>query len=395
MPRRTHKKSRNGCLECKRRHIKCDEKRPTCTNCITSERFCEYADIFLSATRSRTNISPASSPAVAVTRDQPSDVSSPRSDSLLQDAPVNMLHMQLLHHLMTETRNTFHDNFNKAISSPEIQQICMSSPYLMNELLALSALHLSALHPAEREFYRHHAAQLQTHALTILNGMKLEVNQETCIPLFLFAGLLNVHLLYDVLINKDQDFDHFLDQLVSSFRLHRGIRAITTDSWGMLRESPLKPLILDGEKRFSKITGLDPECARLLALIKAAKLGPSITNTYKQAIESLQHAIVSCSYGTPGAGISEITAWPILVSPEYIDLLSMRCPEALAVLAYYAACLHTRRDVWGFGDGGRFLIESIITYLGPNWAEWLDWPARALGNHHQSSQRVKISNQSN
>ena len=259
----------------------------------------------------------------------------------------------------------------------------------MNELLALSALHLSTLRPAEQEFYRHHAAQLQTHALTIFNGLELEVNKETCVPLFLFSGLLNVHLLCDVLTNRDPDFDHCLDQLVSSFRLHRGIRAITAKSWGMLRESSLKPLILDGEKRFSRIKGIDPECAKLLALIKASKLGPSITNTYTQAIESLQHTIIACSHGNQDGNITEITAWPTLVSPEYIDLLALRCPEALVVLAYYAACLHARRDIWAFGDGGRFLVESIITYLGSDWAEWLDWPARALGDHHQSSQRVE------
>ncbi|OGM42152.1 C6 finger domain protein [Aspergillus bombycis] len=382
-------KSKRATLKSAGGHIaepeQCDEKRPTCTNCTTSERFCEYADIFQAATRSRTNTSPASSPAVVAARDQPADVASPRSDSLPQDAPVNMLHMQLLHHLMTETRNTFEESFDVAVASPDTLQICMSSPYVMNELLALSALHLSTLRPAEQEFYRRHAAQLQTHALTILNSMELELNQETCVPLFLFSGLLNVHLLYDVLINRNQDFDHFLDQLVGSFRLHRGIRAITTNSWGMLRESSLKALILDSEKRFSSITGLDPECAKLLALIKAAKLGPSITNTYKQAIESLQHAMASCLYGKQGANVTEITAWPILVSPEYIDLLTMRYPEALAVLAYYAACLHTRRDMWGFGDGGRFLVESIIKCLGPEWAEWLDWPVRVLNDNHQSS----------
>ncbi|KAB8257756.1 hypothetical protein BDV32DRAFT_140175 [Aspergillus pseudonomiae] len=300
-----------------------------------------------------------------------------------------MLHMQLLHHLMTETRKTFWESFDVVVASPETLQICMSSPYVMNELLALSALHLSTLRPVEQEFYRHHAAQLQTHALAILNSMELELTQETCVPLFLFSGLLNVHLLYDVLINRDQDFDRFLDQLVSSFRLHRGIRAITANSWGMLRESSLKALILDSERRFSSITGLDPECAKLLTLIKAAKLGPSITNTYKQAIESLQHAMVTCLYGKQGANVTEITAWPTLVSPEYLDFLTMRYPEALVVLAYYAACLHTRRDVWGFGDGGRFLVESIIKYLGPEWAEWLDWPVRVLDDHHQNSQRVE------
>ncbi|OAA55960.1 Zn(2)-C6 fungal-type DNA-binding domain protein [Niveomyces insectorum RCEF 264] len=44
MHRRGHRKSRNGCLECKRRHMKCDETRPQCANCTTVRRVCQYAD---------------------------------------------------------------------------------------------------------------------------------------------------------------------------------------------------------------------------------------------------------------------------------------------------------------------------------------------------------------
>ncbi|KAF5858502.1 hypothetical protein ETB97_004298 [Aspergillus alliaceus] len=385
MPRRTHKKSRNGCLECKRRHIKCDERRPICTNCTTSERSCEYADVFRSVPRSRASTPSSSSPAISVARDRLSEFSGQSSDSLPKDAPVNMLHMQLLHHLMTETRSTFNESFSDTMFSPDVMHMSMSSPYLINEMLAISALHMSILRPADQDFYRHQAAQLQTHALTIFNSMELEVNQETCVPLFLFSGLLNVHMLCDSLNFRDQDFDQFLSQLVSSFRLHRGVRAITTNSWGMLRESPLKPIILDGETRFSRSTGPNPECVRLLDLIEASRLDPSITNTYKEAIEALQHAMVACLLDKQDTQASEITAWPVLVSPEYIDLLMLRRPEALVVLAYYAVCLHLRRYVWVFGDSGRFLIESIAEYLGTDWAEWLDWPVRTLKGRHQGT----------
>ncbi|KAF5655602.1 zinc finger transcription factor ace1 [Fusarium sp. NRRL 25303] len=35
------KKTKTGCLTCRKRRIKCDEGRPTCNNCIKSERHCE------------------------------------------------------------------------------------------------------------------------------------------------------------------------------------------------------------------------------------------------------------------------------------------------------------------------------------------------------------------
>ncbi|KAK7747633.1 hypothetical protein SLS62_009044 [Diatrype stigma] len=47
--RRYHKRSRNGCIDCKRKHIRCDEKKPLwkiySTNCLIKGDSCGYADI--------------------------------------------------------------------------------------------------------------------------------------------------------------------------------------------------------------------------------------------------------------------------------------------------------------------------------------------------------------
>jgi hypothetical protein len=42
VPRKGHTKSRRGCLNCKRRRIKCSEKHPECHHCIKSGLRCEY-----------------------------------------------------------------------------------------------------------------------------------------------------------------------------------------------------------------------------------------------------------------------------------------------------------------------------------------------------------------
>ncbi|KAI2636737.1 hypothetical protein GGS21DRAFT_45607 [Xylaria nigripes] len=41
--RRSHKKSRRGCLNCKKWHTKCDERGPPCNNCTLRNAKCEYA----------------------------------------------------------------------------------------------------------------------------------------------------------------------------------------------------------------------------------------------------------------------------------------------------------------------------------------------------------------
>ncbi|KAK3944567.1 hypothetical protein QBC46DRAFT_251676 [Diplogelasinospora grovesii] len=42
--RRYHRRSRNGCTTCKKRHVRCDEKKPLCTNCLRSGGECGYPD---------------------------------------------------------------------------------------------------------------------------------------------------------------------------------------------------------------------------------------------------------------------------------------------------------------------------------------------------------------
>ncbi|KAI8722749.1 Zn(2)-C6 fungal-type domain-containing protein [Fusarium sp. LHS14.1] len=40
--RKQHTRSRTGCLTCRKRHRRCDERRPVCENCDTAGRQCEY-----------------------------------------------------------------------------------------------------------------------------------------------------------------------------------------------------------------------------------------------------------------------------------------------------------------------------------------------------------------
>ncbi|PYH92601.1 hypothetical protein BO71DRAFT_19471 [Aspergillus ellipticus CBS 707.79] len=387
MPRRAHRKSRNGCLECKRRHIKCDEKYPLCSNCRSSERSCEYADRFVPAVPSRSSKSSTSSPATGPgTNELPSDhLAAPTSSSSYSSfssseiPPVNLVHTELLYNLTTQTLPSLTLGVSSWITSADVHRVAISTPYLMNELLALSALHLSILHPPDRERYRRYAAQLQTHALEIHNQMSSEVDKETCVPLFLFSCGIGMHMLCDVLVYRDHGgFDGFLDRYVHSFRLQLGIRAVISgSSWTVLRESILKAPLINGELLFNWDTDLSPECQKLIELIESAKLGDSITSTYRHTVMALNVAM-KAAIGNTIKNVSGITGWPVIVNPGYVEFLVLRRPEALVILAHYAVLLHWHRDLWLFGDSGRFVIESINSHLGLDWAHWLEWPNQVL-----------------
>ncbi|KAJ5934783.1 hypothetical protein N7466_004330 [Penicillium verhagenii] len=256
-----------------------------------------------------------------------------------------------------------------------------TSPFLMNELLALAATHISIQRPSERSIYRHHATQLQNHALASFNNAQNSEEPEGYMCRFIFSSMLGVHMLCDTLHFRDPDFTLFLDSFTHYLRIHCGVRSVMRNKWQALNETALGPVLRDGELRLQSKTndGLGPECSRLLGLVERSNLGPSITATYHTAIESLQMAFNSVSStDSPRGYCVGVVSWPATLSSEYIDLLTRRSPDALAILAHYAVILHHHRNLWLFGDGGRYLIQSISEFLGPGWAEWVAFPNHAL-----------------
>ncbi|KAK1457627.1 hypothetical protein CCUS01_09741 [Colletotrichum cuscutae] len=43
--RKVHRRSKNGCSTCKQRHVRCDERKPLCTNCLQTGKDCVYPDV--------------------------------------------------------------------------------------------------------------------------------------------------------------------------------------------------------------------------------------------------------------------------------------------------------------------------------------------------------------
>uniref|UniRef100_L2G7C4 C6 finger domain-containing protein n=1 Tax=Colletotrichum fructicola (strain Nara gc5) TaxID=1213859 RepID=L2G7C4_COLFN len=72
--------------------------------------------------------------------------------------------------------------------------------------------------------------------------------------------------------------------------------------------------------------------------------------------------------------VQMIFTWAFLVPEEFVAMLSGRRAEAVAVLGYHAVILHFARDMWQIGAAGAQLLTAVGEHLGPGWEEWLAWP---------------------
>ncbi|KAL3443164.1 hypothetical protein BJX65DRAFT_285757 [Aspergillus insuetus] len=394
MARKPHKKSRLGCIECKRRHIKCDEGRPTCGNCNISRRACSYASMISEAHIILEQFPRNSRSAGKADKQRPSDSPSPSqagSGSDIDSPPVNALHLELFHHFVQDLSVSLGlDRIFSGNRAIGLMGSMLAAPYLMDQILAFSALHLSILRRDQQKHYKYHADQLQTHAISALNSLKLEVNPENCLPLFIFASCLANHTLCEKLVFRADSFDDFLDDFVQSLHLHRGIRAITSQSWHFLLETPLKDTLRKSGQALDDGPPGD-ECLELLSLVDTTVSDPATRDTYRQAIESLQKTLNANRVSSPEvSAMSLVISWPVMIPPEYSDRLAERRPEALVILAYYAALLHMHSTIWLFGDSGEYILRSVNAYLGHAWEHWLRWPNEVLRIHSASPQASEM-----
>lgn len=69
------------------------------------------------------------------------------------------------------------------------------APFLLDQVLALSALHLSTKDMSNRLLYHRQATEQQTRALELFNLARNEVCSSNRTPVFLFASLFSIHTL--------------------------------------------------------------------------------------------------------------------------------------------------------------------------------------------------------
>jgi hypothetical protein len=295
--------------------------------------------------------------------------------------------MELFYQFISETGpSVYEEEGIDENSFRAVMPAALSAPYVMYQMLALSALHLSYTKTAQASHYRNEATFLQTEALSLFKDSWAEITTESCVPMLLFSSLLSLHTLGDAVTASETDAGGFLNRFVTYLNLHRGVRAVTSESWQLLSQSNISS-ILDRTERALQATSLQSQeqatfvTNRLHNLLEEADMGPESEQACREAVESL-HLIYqsdSLTGETPAQKApGSIWTWPVLLSAVFTNLLMKRRPEALIILCHYAVLLHRRRHIWLVRNAGQMLISEITRFLGTYWSDWLDWPNRML-----------------
>ncbi|KAI1097465.1 RTA1-domain-containing protein [Jackrogersella minutella] len=366
----------------------CDESRPACGNCAISSRQCSFLSSrpsFPIANEGSVSSSPGQislQSEASPSSHQSSPVIPTCEPSNIQDA--NMIHMELFHHAI-------HSNFfdlppssedpGKTMSPTMIVETSLLYPFLMNEMLAFSALHLAHLQPTKARFYNHEAVGLQTHALSIFNREMTKVTHENCMAVLVFTWFMTLHTLCET--TQSADIHSFLDRFVHYMQLHRGVRAITAEAWHMMLESEMGSVLQEATRIIAFVDSGSHTNELKNCVQDSEALSDAEKRTCIGALDRIQWFLSQVS----GEGESDpslittflsLIAWPVIINADFLRLIDERKPEALLVLSYYSIPLHLCRNIWVIGNSGRLLIQSVRLHLHDEWHRWLDWPEELM-----------------
>ncbi|KAI4861007.1 hypothetical protein F4820DRAFT_83266 [Hypoxylon rubiginosum] len=405
-PRRSHKKSRAGCRRCKARKIKCDEIHPRCGNCTKHGVACDFehpsfvdALVPVDTPRPTTSTSNCDSPSTSTLPPTPSVDSSTPLPLYRNPEPLpltsntkssRMMELKLLHHYTTITCETL------AISSPVSEKIWRDTVpnlaftganFLADALLAVSALHLRSHTPQDQELIRashsYMASTLSEYGASLSKGIT-ESNAEA---LFLTAALIAFQSTASRIFTRDDsgDLKERSDGYalpLSWFHSFQGVKAVVASSWQWLRHSGIVVPIIESQPALNlDLSGDNLNFfGHLLAGVEDEIVGydddPASQVLTRQAY---QHAVAVLDWAHKIPHTGAPLVFLATVSRRFVELLEIRRPRALAILASYFGLLKVLDSVWWLRGVARREVMGIVSLFDPDDEEWwprLQWPLR-------------------
>ncbi|KAL5610302.1 hypothetical protein FOVSG1_004983 [Fusarium oxysporum f. sp. vasinfectum] len=401
------RKSRNGCLRCKKRKVKCDEKVP-CTSCVRHRIPCSLDDASLK--QPSNGCSPISDDAKTYLPSQSPlgdgrPLASPTGTPLVPfsflsadpaDTPECWLsNAELILHYTNVTCRSIPSGHAITIYQVDIPREGLSHPYLMRMIMALSSFHLAYLNKDKRPHYLALANKQQSLAIRGLRGtLGQTVTPQNCHALWASSIFLAISKL--AFSPNCEHHQHSccsaLLNLVDIFSMINGMMAITRSSLHLIRNGPLQAIFRQRHGfRYARgdLQDLLQRVSHLDGVIKSMGLDPD--PFVQLALTSALERLISCVADINKSPDSEffitdmkiLFLWPSEVSQTFLDLVRARYPLAVIILSHYCCLIRWSSSAYWFCRGwGRPLADSIMSILeDSDLAHLAEWPVKVMRVH--------------
>ena len=255
-------------------------------------------------------------------------------------------------------------------------------PYLMHEVLALTALHLNHLYPHEGQKYLAAAAEHQSQALNLFRAALQDPPAEAVVPIWLCSAMLVTYYFTlpsdpaSLLFNND--FPRPPEWMV----LMRGSRLIFQQHYSALSSHPvIREYIKPYQAPFQRYSpGLDfPARSTLVSLRDKLVVPPEDQEPYSATLDELTRCFWLSSLGDPESLKSAPITFAASVPVEFLSRLTSKHQPALVVMAFWCVLMH-RVPYFGWYKNAKAkeLLAVLKGDLAPEYLELIRWPIQEI-----------------
>ncbi|GIC93437.1 uncharacterized protein Aud_009924 [Aspergillus udagawae] len=254
-----------------------------------------------------------------------------------------------------------------------------SHPFLLDSLLALTALHLAFLNPDDKRPWMEAALKYQNQACSVFSRILVEISPENCGPAFLCAVfILLCATAYPCVAGDTHPFDP-LAQVLETRRLLVGCAFLYHHLHrhpGQLKEWLRYPNDVKREENVTSQGALLDSLRQVAAVMNDANEPQRAA--YQDTWDFLHDTISLWPLGGPRGGI---ISWPVHIGEDYIALLKQGDWIARILFLHYGVGMHLLSDKWYVSDWGRRLVAAVLEPLQeipPIWSETITWIRQAV-----------------
>ncbi|KAL4889796.1 hypothetical protein BDV59DRAFT_185877 [Aspergillus ambiguus] len=374
--RRSHQKSHTGCVTCKRRHVKCDEKGPPCGRCKTRGTDCEYA---------QDNVRSRVSPAIhnqGSSEEIPETAGNPIRVYPIYPADKRRLELQLMHQWSTRTYKSCctPGSGDDELWQATVPVLALQHDFLLNGLLALSAFEIAYLLKHDKQQESDHskyvkvATEYQVVALSGFRSRLSAPSHGTHTAMLCFSLMLMVLALASVQFSRDSSGDNqesVVHIAITHFELVRGCVQVAETEEGHISQNAYVQKLIPFEKL--PCIPLDPLLADALAKLSTLNDGRIVSTVLdvherrvqqvayweacKKALTALQECFQKC-VGQVYRGYA--LGWLNMAGEGYIQAVKGDDHIALLILMFWGVLVERLgHDIWWANQFGTFLVDEV------------------------------------
>ncbi|CAD0109292.1 unnamed protein product [Aureobasidium uvarum] len=381
--RRSHRKSRNGCSQCKTRHIKCNEVKPQCANCQRLDIPCSFAPQAASqpASPRQSLVSHLSTPLGTPPIIQPST------------QPLCLLDLELYHHFIYHySASLVPDPQLRADVFEKVLEQALFYEFLMHNFMAISALHLYSQDRTRSELFDR-ACYLQGVAIQKVQPVIANLRQEDALAAMMFSSHTSAFGLAEYMLNPHHDDTDPIDKIVECFQLSRGVKLVVSPYWPYLTQTWLNKLFMKESSKQDRIRTTLASEFPTYSMVRSLAFGQDDANRRRCCLETTED--IFTFIGTSSQHLDDyptsahlIDQWAVGLPTVFKDMLIERRPIALIILAYWAVLTSMNPRPWHLRGLAEVIIARIDIILGDEWTEFLRWPKeRVMENAQRMPER--------